>query len=131
MKFLVDRCAGRKLAEWLSARGHDVTYAPSLGPDPGDRVLLEWAVRNRCVLITIDTDFGTLVHTEHMVHHGIVRLPDVPAERRIRLMEQVLANHATDIGERVIITVRGGRIRVSKPPDDQPATQEQGNGPCG
>jgi hypothetical protein len=33
MKFLVDRCAGRKLAEWLRGQGHDVLESQSLGPD--------------------------------------------------------------------------------------------------
>ena len=37
MKFLVDRCAGRKLAEWLRSQGHDVLESRALGPDPGDR----------------------------------------------------------------------------------------------
>jgi len=43
MKFLVDRCAGRRLAEWLRTEGYDVVYAPALGPDPGDGALLEWS----------------------------------------------------------------------------------------
>lgn len=36
MEFLIDRCAGRRLAEWLSNLGHDVVEARILGPDPGD-----------------------------------------------------------------------------------------------
>ena len=44
MKFLVDRCVGRRLAEWLSQRGHDVVEARTLGPDSGDSELLKWAV---------------------------------------------------------------------------------------
>lgn len=44
----------------------------------------------------------------------MVRLPDVPTEKRIKLMEQVLQNHTTDLLDKAIVTVRGGRIRVSK-----------------
>jgi len=43
MRFLIDRCAGRKLAEWLKNLGHDVVESRLLGPDPGDLQLLEWA----------------------------------------------------------------------------------------
>ena len=43
MKFLIDRCAGSTIARWLQAKGHDVVEARSLGPDPGDKVLLQWA----------------------------------------------------------------------------------------
>ena len=35
MRFLLDRCAGRRLAEWLGNNGHDVVEAQTLGPDPG------------------------------------------------------------------------------------------------
>lgn len=56
MKFLVDRCAGRRLADWLRGQGHDVLEARSLGPDPGDRELLEIAAKQERVLVTIDTD---------------------------------------------------------------------------
>jgi len=56
MKCLVDRCAGRRLADWLRGQGHDVLEARSLGPDPGDRELLEIAAKQERVLVTIDTD---------------------------------------------------------------------------
>jgi len=37
MRFLVDRCAGHRLAEWLRSQGHAILESPELGPDPGDR----------------------------------------------------------------------------------------------
>ena len=49
----------------------------------------------------------------------MMRLPDVPADRRIRLMEQVLKDHGAELHKRAIVTVRGGRIRVSGVPDRQ------------
>lgn len=36
MKFLVDRCAGRRLAEWLRKQGHDAAESAERGEDPGD-----------------------------------------------------------------------------------------------
>jgi predicted nuclease of predicted toxin-antitoxin system len=116
MKFLVDRCAGRKLAEWLRGQGHDVLKSPSLGPDPGDRKLLETALEQGRILVTIDTDFAQLVYLDRVSHRGMVRLPDVPAEGRIKLMEAVLREHPLDLHKQAIITVRGQRIRISKPP---------------
>ncbi|MBM4049760.1 MAG: hypothetical protein FJ279_32085 [Planctomycetes bacterium] len=113
MRFLVDRCAGRRLADWLRAQGHDVVYAPALGPDPGDRALLAWATQQSRILITIDTDFAKLVFVEESPHHGIVRLPDVPALRRVELMAQVLERHGMDLAAGALITVRGERIRIS------------------
>ena len=57
MGFLVDRCAGRRLAEWLRSLGHDVVEARSLGPDPGDKEVLRMAAKEGRILVTIDTDF--------------------------------------------------------------------------
>ncbi|MGH8521772.1 MAG: DUF5615 family PIN-like protein, partial [Gammaproteobacteria bacterium] len=53
MKFLIDRCAGHRLSEWLRAQGHDVVESRERGPDPGDRVLLEWARAEDRILVTI------------------------------------------------------------------------------
>ena len=116
MKFLVDRCAGRRLAEWLRAEGHDVFESRQLGPDPGDLALLQQAAREKRVLVTIDTDFGTLIFVSDVPHRGLVRLPDVAAEKRILIFEEILARHTKDLEAGAIITVRGNRIRVSHAP---------------
>ncbi len=116
MKFLLDRCAGRRLADWLRTQGHDVVESREHGPDPGDGRLLEWALSEARILVTIDTDFGTLLFLENMPHSGLVRLPDVPAAQRIELMRQVLDRYPNELESGAIITVRGGRIRVSRSP---------------
>ena len=114
MRFLVDACAGHRLAEWLRSEDHDVTESRDRGPDPGDRVLLGWAAEEDRVLVTMDKDFGRLLFLEEAEHCGLIRLPDVPATQRISLMEQVLLRHAEDLSQEAIITVRGGRIRISR-----------------
>ena len=116
MRFLVDRCAGSRLADWLRTQGHDVFESRQLGPDPGDRALLQRAARQRRVLVTIDTDFGALIFLHRADHCGLVRLPDVPAVKRIALFERILARHATDLESGAIVTIRGNRIRVSRKP---------------
>ncbi len=116
MRFLVDRCAGRRLADWLRIRGHDVVESRERGPDPGDRVLLEWAAAERRVLVTMDKDFGEFIFSESASHAGLIRLPDVPARARSELMERVLTEHSRALEETAIVTVRGGRIRISRPP---------------
>lgn len=114
MKFLIDRCAGHRLAEWLRQQGHDVSEVRDRGPDPGDPTLLEWGSAEGRVVVTIDKDFGGLLFVERIRHCGLIRLPDVPAAQRISLVEQVLLNHSGELAESAIITVRGGRIRISR-----------------
>lgn len=116
MKFLVDRCAGPQLADWLRTQDHDVLEARQLGPDPGDQALLARATAEDRILLTIDTDFGELVYVGRFQHAGLVRLPDVPAPQRIALMGDVLRRHRGALEARAVITIRGGRIRIAHLP---------------
>ena len=116
MRFLVDRCAGPTLAEWLRGAGHDVLEARSLGPDPGDPALLELAASSNRVMITIDTDFGELIYRHNASHAGLIRLPDVSVERRIGFMSEIINLHQQELENRAIVTVRGENIGVSRPP---------------
>lgn len=118
MRFLIDRCAGRRLAAWLQREGHDVLEARELGPDPGDQALLARAARERRVLVTLDKHFGQHIFQAEHEHSGLVRLPDVPAAERAELMKQVLESHSDDLAAARVVTVRGSRIRVSDPPQD-------------
>jgi predicted nuclease of predicted toxin-antitoxin system len=101
----------------LRTEGHDVLESRDLGRDPGDQALLEVAREGRRILVTIDTDFGALVHREGAQHTGLVRLPDVPASIRIELLQQVLDRHSDALLDGALVTVRGTRIRVSRQRD--------------
>jgi predicted nuclease of predicted toxin-antitoxin system len=114
VRFLIDRCAGRTLADWLRSEGHDVVESREWGADPGDSEILRRAAAEQRVLISMDKDFGGLVFLLQERHRGLIRLPDVPARARVALVQQILDNHAQDLEDGAIITVRGSRIRVSR-----------------
>jgi predicted nuclease of predicted toxin-antitoxin system len=116
VRFLIDRCAGQLLSKWLREQGHDVLDARDLGPDPGDRALLERAAAETRILVTIDTDFGELIYVSRIPHAGLVRLPDVPADRRIALIAELLGRHRDALDARAVVTIRGDRVRISHPP---------------
>lgn len=115
MKFLVDLCAGYRLAEWLKQCGHDVVESREKSATLSDRAILEWAKAESRILVTMDKDFGEFVFLEGKGHCGLVRLPDVPAERRVSLMSKILADHSDDLLAQAVVTVRGERIRISHP----------------
>ena len=68
------------------------------------------------ILITIDTDFGELIYLENLPHAGLVRLPDVPARERQLILQDLLTRYESELQNAAIITVRGGRIRISRGP---------------
>jgi len=115
VKFLVDVCAGTRLAEWLALRGHDVQEVRDRASDLEDDEILRWAYTEGRVVVTVDKDFGTLAVALGQPHGGIVRLPDVPVTERQRLMEQVLLRHEPDLGDCALITVSRSHIRVRRP----------------
>jgi predicted nuclease of predicted toxin-antitoxin system len=90
-----------------------VVESRKLGPDPGDRRLLEWATQESRILITIDTDFGQLVFLERQSHSGLIRLPDVPSSERVAILKDVITRFQKELESQAIVTVRGGKIRIS------------------
>ena len=66
--------------------------------------------------MTIDTDFGELIYVQSTPHAGLVRLPDVPAEQRIALLAELLDRHSPALEAKAVVTIRGGRVRISYPP---------------
>ena len=88
--------------------------------------LLRIAAEEERILVTIDSDFGTLVYLLGAAHAGIIRLPDVPAAERISLMADLLDRYASILPQS-IVTIRAGRIRISRagitlPPASPPAS---------
>ncbi len=64
----------------------------------------------------MDKDFGQIVFVEKVSHSGVVRLPDVPAAKRILLFQKLLADYAQELADGAILTVRGERIRIARGP---------------
>ncbi len=55
--------------------------------------MLRFAAEEQRILVTIGTDFGTLVYLGGAAHAGIIQLPDLPAPSRIALTAQILSRH--------------------------------------
>ena len=77
---------------------------------------MEYAETENRILVTIDTDFGELIHLQGIRHAGLIRLPDVSAHQRIALMAEIIERHSEALQTRRIVTIRSGRIRISFPP---------------
>ncbi|MGD9507837.1 MAG: DUF5615 family PIN-like protein [Geminicoccaceae bacterium] len=114
MRFLVDTCAGRLLAEWLRAEGHDVVRVTDSGADPGDSAVLRRAVGEGRILVTMDKDFGMLIHRDRMRHAGIIRLPHTTVAERIDLVRTILHRFTEADLDGALLTVRGTRIRIAR-----------------
>lgn len=94
----MDTCAGRRLAEWLQDEGHDAVRVTDGGADPGDAAILGRALAEARILITMDKDFGALVHRD-----------------RFALVRSLLDRFDEVDLTGAVVTVRGTRIRIQRP----------------
>lgn len=84
------------------------------GPDPGDATVLRWAAEEHRILVTMDKDFGTLVHHRAHAHTGILRLPHGRIVDIVGMVRHLLDTHDPKDLEHAIVTIRGSRIRIAR-----------------
>lgn len=109
MKFLLDVPVGRAIADWLREEGYDVVEVRQIAPHLPDSAILQVALQENRIIITMDKDFGELAGHSHC---GIIRLPDVPILARKALLESILQNHSDALNRGALITVGRQKIRI-------------------
>ena len=113
MRFLVDECTGPAVAQWLRDLGHDVFSVYEEARGKPDDAILQQAVDEDWILITIDKDFGEKVHRDRRPHKGVVflRLDDQRSSNKIAKLQHLLAHFAGDLpGNFVVVTETKVRI---------------------
>lgn len=114
MRFLVDECAGPRVAEWLREHGHEVfsVYGDSSGISD-DEVLTKATEENR-ILITTDKDFGEMIFRERRKHRGVIflRLADERSANKIAVLSHLLENFSDRLAEQ-FVTVTETKVRFA------------------
>ena len=92
MRFLVDECAGPLVARWLRDQGHEVFSVFDEARGISDEEVLNKAVSENRILITVDKDFGEMIYRERREHCGVIllRLSDERALNKVRVISQLL-----------------------------------------
>ena len=110
----MDVCVGRSVHQWLKEQGYDAINVAERDPKLSDSDILEWAFREKRILITLDKDFQKLAFAVGKPHSGIIRLPNVQRSRRVELVRTVIERHSVDLMKSAVVTVKPGKIRVTK-----------------
>jgi predicted nuclease of predicted toxin-antitoxin system len=114
MKFLLDVNASGSVAQWLRDHGHDVLLVADVDPRMEDEKVLQWALREKCILITTDQDFEEMIWRENKQHEGLLRLENLPRVERLSLLEYVLNHHMEDLASGAIVIASSRKIRIRK-----------------
>lgn len=112
MRILLDSCIWPGARGQIEQAGHEVEWVGDWTADPGDEEILSHAVRNRQVIITLDTDFGEQVVAFRREYAGIMRLVDVSRLEQGILSAESFVSHEAELAAGTIVAWEPGRVRV-------------------
>ena len=123
MKFLVDNPLSQRVAEGLATHGHETEHVAAIGlRDAEDAQIAEYAKAVEAVVITADSDFGTLASLTHETSPSVLllrgRIPSDPSAQ-VRLIVANLPNVADALETGAIVIIEPGRVRVRMLPIDE------------
>lgn len=114
MNFLLDVNASGAVSKWLINRGHDVVEVGLKDPKMSDRKILDWAVKEKRIIITTDNDFEEMIWRQGRPHCGVLRLENLPRPERIILLSDVLELYSRELESGAIVIALSNKFRVRK-----------------
>ena len=128
MRFLVDNALSPILATLLERADHDAVHVRAIGLHRADDVVIfDRAAAEDRIVVSADTDFGTLLATRSARKPSVIqfrgrgsRKPEILA----RTMGSNLAQLVDDLERGSIVTFEPGRIRVRALPIKTALTDE-------
>jgi predicted nuclease of predicted toxin-antitoxin system len=99
LKLLFDVGVGRVVEEWFISEGFDVKTVRSLDPKLLDTHILNLAVSENRLVVTMDKDFGELVYRSGMAHAGVLLLRMEAADGlgKLEVMKAIIENYLEEI----------------------------------
>ena len=113
MKLLVDVGVSKAVEQWLASQGIDVLAVRDLDPSMSDVAILELAVAQQRLVITMDKDFGELVVRLGRLHAGVLllRLDDAQSAEKVAVVRRIFTFYRAVLPGNYCIYQRG-RLRV-------------------
>ncbi len=114
MRFLLDMNASGALLSLLLDSGHDVVCVRDVDRKMSDSEILNWAVRERRIIITTDSDFEQMIWLQARQHCGVLRLENLPRSERVSLLQDVLSSWSQDLEAGSVVIASKQKIRIRR-----------------
>jgi predicted nuclease of predicted toxin-antitoxin system len=115
--FLADEGVEKQIVTALRSEGHVVTYVAEMDPGVADDVVLEWANKEKALLLTSDKNFGEMVFRQRRLSAGVilVRLSGLPPLKKAEAVLNLIRRHSQELVEAFsVVTPAGTRIRPKR-----------------
>jgi predicted nuclease of predicted toxin-antitoxin system len=120
MRFLIDNALSPFVAEGLRQAGHDSIHVRDLGLAAADDVTIyEHADRDQRVIISADTDFGTILAMRNAARPSVILFRGATPRNpigQVKLLIANLAEIAPSIERGAVVVLEPQRIRVRSLP---------------
>ena len=115
MKFLVDECVDASVIAWLRNQRYDVVAIIETSLSISDMQVLQKALVENRILVTMDKDFGELVFNSRLPHGGVLllRLENSNSSEKIEVVRKILERHSYKLLNKFSV-FKDGRLRIRK-----------------
>jgi predicted nuclease of predicted toxin-antitoxin system len=113
LKLLFDVGVSKKAETHFMKLGFDVLAARDINPSMKDVDILELAVKEARLIITMDKDFGELAFNSKKSHTGILllRMEDAKWKQKIDVLSEIFEKYSKDIIDKFSV-YQDKRLRI-------------------